>query len=343
MKTATIDPSASNSTTTTGLTAAEASALWLQFMGDSMSICVYKYFLNIVEDQEIRPILAHALRLSESHVASITAMLTASNFQVPLGFTDRDVHPEAPRLFSDAFLLFYTYMMTIHGLSAYSLAFTSAERQDVQDYYYDCIKTTKDLFQQIMKIAVKQPKHSSFPSVPSPQGVSFIESAGFVENLFGDKRPLNVSEISNLFFNSKKTGLVRSLSMAFGQVAKSDEVRKFMAKNVKLAGKDADSFDELLLQNGLPVPQKWDDEITNSAISPFSDKLMMFHAAFLVNAALTYYGTAIGSSLRSDMILIYKQVFSHAMQAGAMCFQLMVKHGWLEKQPEAPEPVASKP
>jgi Protein of unknown function (DUF3231) len=34
-------------------TTAEVSALWLQYLGDSMARCVYKYFLNIVENKEV--------------------------------------------------------------------------------------------------------------------------------------------------------------------------------------------------------------------------------------------------------------------------------------------------
>lgn len=118
-------------------------------------------------------------------------------------------------------------------------------------------------------------------------------------------------------------------------MAESKEVREFMLKNVELAGKDADSFDALLQQDNLPIPRRWDADITDSTESPFSDKLMMFHAAFLVSAALSYYGAALGSSLRPDIISNYNNVFNHAMQAGVICFKIMVKHGWLEKQPES--------
>ncbi|MGG1519195.1 DUF3231 family protein [Paenibacillus oryzisoli] len=317
------------------LTAAEISALWLQYMGDSMSVCVYKYFLNIVEDAQIKPILELALQLAESHITQIRQFLKSANFQIPIGFTDSDVNLSAPRLFSDSFLLFYSNIMTIHGLTAYSLAVTSSEREDIQNYFFDCIATTKDLFQKITSLAKTQTEYTGVPSIPSPHGVAFVDSMGIIENLFGSKRPLNISELTNLFFNSKKTGFVSSLSLAFSQVAEREEVRKFMLKNVKLAGKDTDSFNELLMQDNLPVPARWDAEITDSTISPFSDKLMMFHAAFLVNAALSYYAAAVGSSLRSDMIANYKNVMNHAMQAGIDCYHIMVKHGWLEKQPEA--------
>ncbi len=122
------------------LTAAEVSALWLQYLGDSMSICVYKYFLAIVENKEIKPILEEALKLSENHVKKITQFLKRANFQIPTGFTEHDVNVNAPRLFSDQFLLFYSYKMTIHGLTAYSLAITNAERQDIQNFFLNARK-----------------------------------------------------------------------------------------------------------------------------------------------------------------------------------------------------------
>lgn len=319
----------------TTLTAAEVSALWLQYMGDSMAVCVYKYFLKIVENNEIKPILAYSLRLAEKHLIKITDFFTKANFQLPKGFTEEDVNLHAPRLFSDSFLLFYSKMMTMHGISAYTLAITNAEREDVQDHFFECIVTSKELFQKIIQLAKTHPEFSSVPTLPSPDEVKFVESSGIITSLLGDKRPLNMSEISNLHFNSKKTGFVRSLSIAFSQVAEKEEVRGFMLKNVKLAGKDAESLDEILENDNLPIPKRWDAEITDSKISPFSDKLIMFHAALLVNTALSYYGAAIGSSLRTDIILNYKRIFNHAMQAGVLCYKLMVKHGWMEKQPEA--------
>lgn len=304
-------------------------------MGDSMAVCVYSYFLVIVEDQRLKPVLEFALHDSRTHLTKIREFLEEADFQVPEGFVESDVNLKAPRLFSDPFLLYYSYIMAVHGLSAYSLALTCSERRDIQDYFMTCIESAKNLFQKIMELAMSMPKFSPIPAIPSPQGVEYIQTTGIIANLVGDKQPLNTSEISNLLFNSKKTAFVRTLSLAFSQVAEHQEVRDFMQKNVRLAGKDADSFDKLLQQDDLSWPQRWDDEITDARVSPFSDKLMMFHAAFLVNTALSYYGAAIGSSLRSDIILNYKHVFNHALQAGALCYSIMVKHGWMEKQPEA--------
>ncbi|RAV00236.1 DUF3231 family protein [Paenibacillus sp. YN15] len=325
----------SENTKTKLLSAAEISSLWLQYNGDSMAVCVYKYFLATVEDKKIKPVLEYALESSEHHLSKISGFLNEAHFQLPQGFAESDVNLEAPRLFSDPFLLYYTFIMTIHGLTAYSLALSCCEREELQDYFLECIISAKKLFQAITVLARTQPKFSGIPSVPSPREVELIQNTGFLSNLIGDKRPLDSSEISSLIFNSKKTGFVRTLSLAFSQVAANEDVRDFMLKNVKLAEKDADSFDQLIRQDDLTAPPRWDDEITDSRISPFSDKLMMFHAAFLVNTALSYYGSAMGASLRSDIILNYRQVSNHALQAGAICYNILVKYGWLEQQPQA--------
>ncbi|WP_318246328.1 DUF3231 family protein [Bacillus sp. PS06] len=317
------------------LTSAEMSALWLQYMGDSMAVCVNKYFLNIVEDTTVKSIVKDALIQSQNHINQITSIFNSANCQIPKGFTDEDVNLHAPRLFSDPFIHFYSYIMTVHGLTAYSLALTTLERADLQDYFFECITSAKDLLQKIVKSASTQTYFSSIPSIPAPSKVEFTQSTGMISNLFGEKRPLNSSEISTLFFNSKKTGCISSLSLAFSQVATNEDVRHFMVRNMKLAGKDAASFDTILKEDHLPIPEKWDAEITDSTVSPFSDKLMMFHAALLINAALSYYGASIGASLRSDIMLNYSKVMTHLMKAGAICYNILVKHEWLEKQPEA--------
>jgi hypothetical protein len=85
--------------------------------------------------------------------------------------------------------------MTIHGLTAYSLAITNSERQDIQNYFFECMASTKDLFQRIVELAKDQPKFKSVPSIPSPHGVKFMETPGFISNLIGDKRPLNKSAL----------------------------------------------------------------------------------------------------------------------------------------------------
>ncbi len=207
------------------LNSAELSALWHQYMGDSMAICVYKYF-------KIKSILEDSLQRSENHTSQITAYLRNSNFQHPIGFTENEVNLEAPHLFSDQCQLFYSKLMTAHGLTAYSLALTNIDRKDLQDYFLECIVSAKELYQRITGLSKTYPNFTTVPAVPPSKKIEFTDTTGMLSNLAGEKRPLNISEITSVFYNSMKTGLVRTLSLAFAQVAEYDDVRKFMEKKL---------------------------------------------------------------------------------------------------------------
>ena len=57
------------------LASTEIAQLWTQYMNDSASICMLAYFLEKAEDAEMKPIIAHALALSQAHIQKITAIL----------------------------------------------------------------------------------------------------------------------------------------------------------------------------------------------------------------------------------------------------------------------------
>lgn len=317
------------------LNAAEVSILWTQYMGDSSAICVYSYFLNIVEDKEIESLLKMALHFSQSHIAQITHFFNQAHFQIPMGFKENDVNIHAPRLFSDNFMAFYTEIMTIHGLTAYSLAITTCEREDLRNYFFDCTVQAKELINKVIKLEQSKGLYSSPPSIPSPEIIEFMNKKGLLSSLIGSPQPLAASEIGNLFFNTKKNSLNKALFLAFSQVAKTEDVRKYMLDGVQNSGKDIDSFITILEKEHLTTPSIWDVEVTNSTTSPFSDKLMMNHMAFLTSAALSFYATGLASSLRPDVILAYNQIFEHIHTGYRQIYHIMTKHGWMEKQPEA--------
>lgn len=317
------------------ITAAEVSNLWTQYLSDSMSICINQYFLNIVEDKELQSIIEFAMQLSQNHITKITEFFNQENFKVPHGFTKQDVNLKAPRLFSDPFIAFYTEIMATHGLAAYSLAITTCDREDIQNYFIGCTITTSELYRKVFKYRKNKGEFTPVSSIPPLEHIEFVEKTGLISNLLGDKRPLNASEINNLFFNTKKNTLNEALATAFSQVAETEDVRNIGRNISKAAGGHIRAFTNLLENEGLLTPRLWGSEVTKSTVSPFSDKLMMFHLAFLESAALAFYGAGLASSLRSDVALIYDKIFSDIHGGGRKIFDVLVKHGWLEKQPEA--------
>lgn len=63
-----------------------------------MFVCVYKYYLAKVEDEEIKKFLQHALDLSQQHVQVVTKIFMEEGHAIPLGFTESDVNVDGTAL-----------------------------------------------------------------------------------------------------------------------------------------------------------------------------------------------------------------------------------------------------
>nr|WP_279587130.1 DUF3231 family protein [Paenisporosarcina antarctica] len=76
---------------------------------------------------------------------------------------------------------------------------------------------------------------------------------------------------------------------------------------------------------------------TRSKVSPFSDKLMMFHVAALNAAGIGYYGNSLGASPRRDLAAAYTRLIAEVglyVEDGA---DMMISNGWMEKPPSSPD------
>lgn len=321
---------------TTGLTSAEASNLWNQYMGDIEAVCLYTYYHKVVEDKEIRDILEQALQMSQKHISKVSELFLQAQYPVPIGFTiTDDVNLNAPPLFSDRFMLYFSHIMTIHGLTAYSLAISTSERDDIRKHFIDSAASATELLNKTILLCKAKGQYTESPTLPPPESVQFMEKKGAIADLFADPKPLNASEINNLFFNMKKTILAKTSAIAFSQVTESSEIRRYFQSAAELAGQHLDTMRTILNQDNLPSPPLLEAEITNSTISPFSDRLMMFHMGFKLSASIAYYGTGMGSSIRADLITTYSKIIFEVLKLANEWLSIMVKHKWLEKQPEA--------
>lgn len=319
----------------TRLTSSEMTNLFTQFQQETMSICICKHVLATAKDVQVRSLYKLSLDLSEKHAKRLKEFFKKENCPVPDGLTDKDVNLNAPPLFTDSFWLDYLFAVIHFGLSGLSLSFSVSARRDIRDYYYQCNIEAMDLYNKIMDVLLSKGDYEPHPYFLTPKKVQYITNLNYTLDVLGKKRPLNTSEAGNIYFNLKMTCMAKGISLGFYQVTKNDEVRKYLEKALKTANKNYDIFSSLLRENNLYVPQLLDTEVTDSTVSPFSDKLMMLKSGFLVGAAISYYGTAIVASLRVDLV-------GHCEAAILRMFKLMptwenivVKNGWLEKLPEA--------
>ncbi|MFK7691642.1 DUF3231 family protein [Paenibacillus sp. HJGM_3] len=317
------------------ITSPEMGSLWSAYLNDTMAICVTKHMLEKVEDTEIKPIFELALSLAEQHIQTITEIFKEENFPIPFGFTDHDVNLSAPRLFSDAFWLMYLNEMSIHGLTGYNVALTTATRSDIREYYTKCMCSSMELYHKTTEILLSKGVYSRPPYISTPQNAGYVKKQSFLSGWFGDRRPLNAIEISNIFFNLKKDIVSRALQMGFSQVAKSQEVKDYMVRGVDITFKHIEVFNSILHENDLPSPNRWESEVTNSMIPPFSDKLIMYHAMVLINTAIGFYGAGMAVCMRSDVILQYQRIITETQQYEEDGANIMIDNNWMEQPPQA--------
>lgn len=122
--------------------------------------------------------------------------------------------------------------------------------------------------------------------------------------------------------------------LGFIQVTKDKEIKDYLLKGKKLAEKQIDTFDKLLKENdhfiGCPVPM----EVTNSTISPFSEKLILYTISAANQVAISTLGDGLSVSLRKDLAAKYSLFIVEVMKYGNEGQKLLIERGWMEKPPQ---------
>lgn len=317
------------------LTAPEIANIWSQYQNDTMAICIYKYMLKIVEDVSIRPILEFCLTLAEGHIKRLKDYFTQEKFPLPHGFTADDVDLTSPRLFSDELCLSYTYIMSVNGLVGYSAALTTNMRRDLRDYFVECQTETMELFNKSLDLLLEKGIVSRPPFINPTETYEFIEKQDFIAGLLRKPRPLTCVETSNVFWDLKKIQLSKSLTIAFAQVAKSQEVSKYFWRGVEIYSKQIEVFGSILSAENLPQPKSEESEITNSTTAPFSDRLMMFHKTLFGATTIGVYGMAIGTVQRMDLFTHFTRFIAEIAKYMEDGFNIMIENKWAEQAPMA--------
>nr|WP_259545961.1 DUF3231 family protein [Heyndrickxia oleronia] len=320
----------------TRLTSAEMTSLWTGYMNDSMAICVFNYFLNNVDDTDVKPVLEYSLEVAQEHIKAITDIFNKEGFPIPQGFSDEDVNLEAPRLYSDLFYLYYLHGMATIGLATYGASLSLMARSDVATYFNECLTSSIEIMNKAREVMLHKGVYVRPPYISTPNKVEFVLNKDFYGGFFGNKRQaLTGVEISHLFLNSQNNTLGRALLVGFAQVAKSKNIREYLFRGVDIAKKHTQIFNKILADSYLPTPNTWDSDVLDSTVAPFSDKLMMFHTSALNVSGTGNYGLAIAASPRTDIATTYFRLQMEIGQYAKSGTDIMIKNGWLEQPPTA--------
>ncbi|KRF11090.1 DUF3231 family protein [Paenibacillus sp. Soil787] len=319
------------------LTSGDIAPLWGGYLSDSMVNCVLKHFLQTVEDDEVKPVIEFALGLTIEHMEFTNKLFKVEQFPIPLAFTDKDVNLNAPRLFSDVYMLLYLRHMGIAGTVTYGMALASSSRQDIRAFFQNNLKTTAELLERSTAILQSKGIFLRSPFIPYPDSVEYVHKESWLNGLLGDRRPLIAAEITNIYLNIMKNSIGKALMLGFSQVAKTKEVIEYIVRGRDISSKHVEVFSALLRDDQLPAPTTWETEISNSKESPFSDKLMLYHTVFLSALGIGNYGASLAASMKRDLITVYLRLVGEIGTYADDGAELMIKNEWMEKMPGAIE------
>ena len=317
------------------LTAAEMSILWTQYINDTCSICMNSHFLEKTTDSEVRAIVEFTLSVAKSDIAFLQDFFKNEAFPIPQGFSDKDVLPQAPKLFSDTFVLMYLRQMSILAMAASSTAIGLATREDVVAFHKRVLQAAVKLQDLTRQLMLKQGTYIRPPFISIPDKVDFVEKLQFLDGVLGKKRALTAIEITHVFLNVQTNAIGKALITGFGQIAKKQEVKQFLKRGKQIAKKHLTIFSDFLLKEDLPAPMSWDAEVMDTTLSIFSDKLMMFVTSAMIAAGIGNYGMAMAASPRKDLATKYASLIPEIALYAEDGVNIMIKYGWMEEPPQA--------
>lgn len=317
------------------LTAVEMTGLWTQYINDTLAVCVNNHFLEKVEDEEVRPIVEWTLDTANENISIMQELFQKEDFPTPIGFTEQDVNPNAPKLFTDTFVLAYLRQMSILAMAASSGILGMATRPDTVTFHKRILQKGVELQDLTRDLMLKQGTYIKPPSISTPDKAEFVKKQHFLAGFFGQKRSMTSVEISHLFLNAHANSIGKALITGFAQIARNEEVKEFLLRGRDLSQKYIDIFSHLLIKEGLPAPMSWDSGILDTTAAIFSDKLIMFNVAAMITAGIGNFGMALAASPRRDLALNYLSLIPEISLYAEDGASIMIKHGWMEKPPQA--------
>jgi hypothetical protein len=324
-----------NLQTKIALTSSELGNLWTTYINNTLAQCVLSHFLKVVDDEEIKLVIQEAYQVTLQNMAVLKDIYLKENMTLPHGFGEQDVNLNAPKLFTDPFMLFYIQQMGTLGLSAYSLAMVTSSRKDIRQFFNQVLQASARLCNNTVNITLEKGIYTRPPYINPPNKVTYVTKQSFLNGWLGKRRTLNAIEINHLFTNVETNSLGKGLITGFAQVSKNHDIAQYFQRGMAISKKHIDIFSKLLADDNLPQIATKESEVLDSLIAPFSDKLMLINILFLNSAGLGNYGLAFSSSMRKDLHVHYTRLISEIGIYNATGVDLLIENGWMEQPPQS--------
>lgn len=318
------------------ITSSEIGTLWITYQQKTMVLRMLEYFIEKADDNEAKQIMTELYSEINPCIDQIINIFQKEGAVIPVGFTEKDVHKDAPKLFDNGFDIMFLRMIKEISMAMHTLNITMSYREDIILLYRELTMMTQRYYESCTKYLLKKGLMTRPPYVSMPKTVEFINDTNYLSgfNPFTEKRPLNTVEMANIYHGIESNITGMQMILGFAQCAHENEVRKFFTNGGELSKRIIKEMTEVILQNDIQVPATAGGNVTNSTVAPFSDKIMMYCVSLFCSFSLGGNSLGTAFSLRNDLpaklASFMIDIFDYA-HTGA---KIMIRNGWMEEPPQ---------
>ncbi|ASK63882.1 hypothetical protein CFK37_17815 [Virgibacillus phasianinus] len=319
------------------LSSTELGNLWQAYQEKSMKLHFLKNFIKNSNDKEVRSILQFADRIETENKKAIETIFRDEGVAIPVAFTGKDIDSNAPRLFDDHFHLMFIRMLSKILIGLYGLHSGMSYREDIYKLYNHFTSDSQTIYNKATQCLLKNNALARPPKIQMPDKVEFVQDTSYTSGLnpFGKKRALNSVEIGLVYqaLEANITGI--QMMTGFARVAENPEVKQYFERGKELAEKVISIMGGVLEEDGLQKPSPWSGVVSDSPISPFSDKIMMYTTNLLSMFGMGSNSVGAAFSFRNDLLLKMGQIMANTFDFAKDGGKIIIKQGWMEKPPHA--------
>ncbi|MBZ5753459.1 DUF3231 family protein [Metabacillus rhizolycopersici] len=318
------------------LSSSELGTLWMTYQQKTMVQRIFEYFIEQADDKRAKEIMQDFHMKVINYIEDIKNILKNEGAVIPVGFTEQDVNTGVLKLYDNMFDIMFLRLNVEISMGLHTLHLNMAYRKDIVLLYKELTAFTQSVYDECVDYLQEKDVLPRPPAVSMPKTIEFANGTNYMSgfNLFSEKRALNTVEVAHLYNAIETNILGMQMITGFAQVANEPEVKKYFIKGKELAKKTVTDYTQLFLQSDIQPPSTWGANATDSKVSPFSDKLMMYCTSMLCSFGLGSNALGTAFSLRNDlplkMVGTAKDVLTYGRDGG----KIMAKNGWLEEPPQ---------
>ena len=317
------------------ISASELANLWKIYMIENLLIPIKIPMLNTCNDQEIKSVIVLALGISKKYVQKIASFYQSIHHPIPKGFPEQDhMNTQAPALFTDNFYLYYLNEMAKLGFRTLPQAIEQTENTEVLKIWYEAFDDYKELYNKSSELLKFRKLFPNPPKVPIPKKIDFIKDKKYLGHWGGKQRPLNAEEVLRVHGTAFRNEISKTLLIGLSKVTKDPEIKKYLERGIKNANQIIADMHHLLINENLEPPLPLHNEVLDSTVSPYSEKLILVHVAQMGSGAIGIYGSDLASVFRKDIGLKFMKMIGEALLYGEDGMDMLIQRGWMESPPQ---------